>query len=212
MTKELTNKDLFVPVVSKDLRKTYPELAKIEEFKDMNSLDLKFCWYYAIYFSDIVDVKEKVRKSIDHSYGDVISRIDKDRFMRLDFPDRIIVAVKKFETFDIGVRFQARMITERQLQAFEKLSIADVDNVGKILIYDEDDKNHEDPIGEKRDWTQVNAFVNTQVKINESLPELINRLEEGFGIKTSKSVKTISGGDIREDYFRKKEEQELEKN
>jgi hypothetical protein len=210
--KELTNKDLFVPVVSKDLRKTYPELARIEEFKDMNSSDLKFCWYYAIYFADLEDVKQKVKKSIDHSYGDVISRIDHDRFMKLDFPDRILVAIKKFETFDIGVRFRARMITERQLQAFEKLSIADVDNVGKVLIYDEDDRNHEDAIGEKRDWTQVNAFVNTQVKINESLPELINRMEEGFGIKTSKSVKTISGGDIREDYFRKKEEQESDKN
>jgi len=210
--KELTSKDLFVPVVSKDLRKTYPELSRIEEFKDMNSLDLKFCWYYSIYFADLEDVKQKVKKSIDHSYGDTINRVDNDRFMKLDFPDRIVAAIKKFETFDIGVRFRARMITERQLQAFEKLSIADVDNVGKVLIYDEDDKNHEDAIGEKRDWTQVNAFVNTQVKINESLPELISRMEEGFGIKTSKSIKTISGGDIREDYFRKLEEKESDKN
>ena len=64
----------------------------------------------------------------------------------------------------------------------------------------------EKPIGEKRDWNQVHAFVNAQVKINESLPGLISVIEGGgFGISTKKEGPVT--GNIRDDYQKIREDQ-----
>jgi len=207
---KLNEKDLFVPVVNRDLRISYPELAKIEEFKGMRSLDVKFCWYYAIYFADIQDVSDRAKQAIANSYRNEIKQDDLNRFLRGNFSDSIKSGIRKFESFDIGSRIRAKFTAERMLDAFEKLARTDVDTVGVVKIYMALDqqmaaKGGEEPIGEKRDWNQVNAYVNSMVKINESLPGLVNVVEQGFGV-AAKRQETVTGN-IRDDHQRIKEEQ-----
>ena len=91
---KITEKDIFVPVVNKDMRKSYPELAKIPEFKDIGSLDIKFCWYYAIFFSDISPIAKRVQSAIDHSYRHDTKHYNPERFLKGDFPDRIRTGIK----------------------------------------------------------------------------------------------------------------------
>ncbi len=206
---KVSEKDIFVPVINRDLRKSYPELAKIPEFKDMRSLDIKFCWYYAIYFSDEQSHKKRVLWAIEHSYRSEMDQKDVDRFIAHNFPDNIKNAIKKFESFDVSSRVTAKLTSERTLASFEKLARTDVDTVGVVKIYaGEDDSGNPigDAIGEKRDWNQVNAYVNSIVKVNESLPELVAVVEEGFGISISKG-ESSAGESIRDDFQRIKEEQ-----
>jgi len=211
----ITEKDLFVPIVNRDLRIAYPELAKIEEFKPIRSLDVKFCWYYAIYFADITPETERIQQAINHSYRSEIKPADLDRFLKGNFSDSIKAAIKKFESFDIGSRIRAKFTAERTLAAFEKLAGTNVDTVGVVKIYlsldqQSAEKGGDEPIGEKRDWNQVNAYVNSMVKINESLPGLVSVVEQGFGVST-KRQDTVTGN-IRDDHQRIKEEQQTLKN
>jgi len=204
MAKKITEKDIFVPVVNRDLRKSYPELSRIDEFKSMRSLDIKFCWYYAIFFADEKSHKDRVKKAIDHSYRYEMDEVMAEQFIKRNFPEDIRAAIKKFESFDIGSRIRAKFTAERMLDGFEKLARTDVDNVGMVEIFATDNAEG-DPIGRKRDWNQVNAYVNSMVKINESLPDLVKRVEEGFGV-TTKTTETI-GSNIRDDFQRINEEQ-----
>lgn len=193
----LTEKDLFVPKMHKDLRRTYPELGKVEEFKKMNPLDVKFCWYYAIFYGDEKDNKKRVQQAIAHSWREGVDKKRLERFLQKDFPDDINAGIKKFESFDIGSRLRAKFAAERILYGFEKLAETDVDTVGVMKIYGENPNS--DAIGEKRDWNQVNAYVNSMVKVNESLPELLRRVEEGFGIRASRTAASVGEG-IRDRY------------
>lgn len=216
---KVSEKDIFVPVINRDLRKSYPELAKIPEFKDMRSLDIKFCWYYAIYFSDEVSHKKRVLWAIEHSYRSEMDKKDVDRFIAHNFPDNIKNAIKKFESFDVSSRVTAKLTSERTLANFEKLARTDVDTVGVVKIYNLDDNETEEeairkgkkPVGEKRDWNQVNSYVNSMVKVNESLPGLVTVVEQGFGISISKG-ESSAGESIRDDFQRIKEEQAALKN
>ncbi len=206
---KITEKDIFVPVVNRDIRKSYPELAKMDEFKSIRSLDVKFCWYFAVYFADVTPLAKRVQEAINHSYRQDIKADSHERMLKGDFSDSIKAGIKKFESFDIGSRIRAKFAAERTLDAFEKLTCTDVDTVGVVKIYMDplsNGANGEEPIGERRDWNQVNAFVNSMVKINESLPGLVSVVEQGFGISARKQADTVTGN-IRDDHQRIKEEQ-----
>lgn len=201
---KISVKDLFVPVLNKDLRKTYPELDNIEEFKGLRSLDVKFCWYYSVFYSDEKSHQKRIANSINQSYRDTMDHADRERYLKGDFPDSIRTGIKKFESFDIGSRLRSKFIAERQLDAFEKLSDTDVNSVGMVLIYGEDGST---ALGEKRDWNQVSAFVNAMVKINESIPDLLKNVEQGYGVRSVSKLKVISTA--RDDYQQIKEEKSL---
>jgi len=204
----ISEKDIFVPVVNRDLRKSYPELAKIPEFKGMRSLDIKFCWYYAVYFSDEKSHASRVKLAVDHSYRSEMDPALLEQFIKNNFPDSIRSAIKRFESFDIGSRIRAKFVAERMLDGFEKLARTEVDTVGVVKIYALSDTAEEgDPVGEKRDWNQVNAYVNSMVKINEALPDLVKRVEEGFGVSAPGTSESM-GANIRDDFQRINEEQQ----
>jgi len=188
------------------MRRTYPELAKVEEFKNMNPLDVKFCWYYGIFYGDEENHERRVKQSVAHSWRDGIDKKRLERLVARDFPDDINLAVKRFESFDIGSRIRAKFAAERILYGFEKLVDTDVDTVGVVKIYGEGPES-DTTLGEKRDWNQVNAYVNSMVKINDSLPELLKRVEESFGIRSSQSTPVSHGEGIRDSFHEIKAEQ-----
>ncbi len=207
MRTRISDKDLFVPVVNRDMIRSYPELARIEEFKKMRSLDMKFCWYYAIFFSDEKNPDKRVRSALKHSWREGMDGKLLEKFLKLDFPDSIRKGITRFGSFDIGSRIRAKFAAERILDGFEKLAQTDVNTVGVIYIYADGSQDGEgEPLGEKRDWNQVSAFVNSMVKINESLPDLLKRVEEGFGVRSSSSPEGLGEG-IRDDFQKIKEEQ-----
>jgi len=205
---KLTEKDIFIPVLRQDMRRTYPELAKISEFKGMSSVDIKFCWYYAVYYADEQDHSKRITSAVKNSYHDGLDERTLKRYLDGDFSDAIRAAIKKFESFDIGARIRSKFVSERILAGFEKLVETDVNGVGVIVIYD--DKSGV-AIGEKRDWNQVNAFVNSMTKINESIPGLLQRVEESYGIRSQRTTAEDSEG-IRDRYLEHKKEQENIKN
>lgn len=200
---QISEKDVFVPKIRQDMRRTYPELARIEEFKNMRALDVKFAWYYAIYYQDEEDHDKRVKKSIQNAYHDGLNESLIKRYLSLDFPMDIKKAIVRFEHVDIGARLRAKFTSERILKGFEKLAETDVDTVGVVKIYREGD---DEPIGEKRDWNQVSAFVNSMTKINESMPGLLQRAEEAYGIKTTREAHQDTGS-VRDKFMTQKEEQ-----
>jgi hypothetical protein len=191
----INEKDLFVPVKNKDLRKTYPELAGVKEFDGLKTLDVKFCWYYSVFYHDESDHKKRIAQSINQSYRDSIDEAYRKELLKGNFTDQMRKAIRKFDSFDIGSRIRAKFIAERQLDAFEKLSNTDVNNVGLVKVYGEEG---DEAIGEKRDWNQVNAFVSAMTKINESIPELLKNVEQSYGVRTKKDVTMVTSA--RDDF------------
>ncbi len=204
----MDKRDIFVPVENKLLTQSYPELEKVDAFKGLKSLDAKFAWYYAVFFSDEKNKQDRIKKALNASYKQYLKEEDNERFLRGDFPDKIREAIQWFERMDTPARVTAKFTCERILDSYMKLVDVDIDTVGLVKIYDQSMTKE---VGEKRDWNQVSAFVNATAKINEYLPELIKTLEHGFGI--SKKVKKRDGGEsLRDDFIQQLDEQGLKSN
>lgn len=203
----LTEKDIFIPVANKDMRRTYPELARIYEFSKLRALELKFCWYYSVFYVDIKKQNERIIRSIEASFKNSIDGVRRNTLIRGDFPDKLKVAIKKFETFDISARIQAKFASERIMENYLRLLDLDIETVGVTKIYDEEDTTKE--VAEKRDWNQVHAFVNATNKMNESFPELIKRIEEGYGVaKEELKSQTYGNKGMRDEFIELREEEE----
>ena len=195
--------DIFVPVENKNLTHSYPELATIPAFENLRSLDAKFAWYYAIYFSEEKEKRKRIQLAIDNSYKQTIKPEELAQYIMGDFPEKIREAILWFQKMDAPARVTAKFTCERILDSYMKLVDVNIDDVGRVKVYD--DKTNKE-LGENRDWNQVNSFVNATTKINESLPELIKTIEHGFGI--SKRVKRMKGitENLRDDYLESKED------
>lgn len=194
MSKQVTEQDLFYPSSNKDIRQEYSELMGVKEFEGLKTDELKFCWYAGCFFADD---KEVWKKSLDQSgLGKSLKQKDYNLYVSGNCPSNIKNAVTRFKSFNISSRLEAKFITENILANYRVLSSTDVKDVGLITIYDDEGVR---AIGEKRDWNQVNAFVTAMGKIVDELPGLIQKTEEGYGLKLGFNDVSI-GRNIRDDY------------
>jgi len=180
--------EFFPPVKGQqDLRKVYPELENHIEFRDLHFRDLLFVWRYVISYSSTTDDNERAEKAVASSYlNDGVKDNLKKRLLKLDFPVEIERAIKKMETFDLPARLMARSMTEKIFMSYQSiLGMADGDRIKMAFINPED---------KSIDWGKISQFVNATVKMNESLPMLIAKMEDGYGFK-SKKKKTKKNDD-----------------
>jgi hypothetical protein len=168
---------LFVPKNDKDLRRQYPELSEVPEFKALSSSEMMFVWWYANITSPLnateIDDKEKAIQAYEKSFK---KTTDKVAYENLNFPERVRVAIERMIRFSPGARTRAKSIVEEMMKNFEDMVKVDMnefkvaDKEGNISI----------------DWTGRNSYVNSCAKISDTLPRLISQMEEGFGVVNQK--------------------------
>ena len=171
--------EIFQPVGNKDLKTYHPELNEYEEFKKIHYKDLLFVWRYVISYSGIDDDKQRVEMAIDSAYlKDEISTQKRNRFLSLDFPSDVENAIKRMQSFDPSIRLMARYITETTFMSYQKIL---------NIVSGKDIKHAFTGEDGTVDWSKISQFVNATVKMNESLPSLINKMEEGYGFGKKKN-------------------------
>lgn len=172
---------LFGPKNGRDLKRQYPELNNVPEFDKLNISELLFVWWFSNPTSPLVtddNLPEKQRAGF--AYEEAFANKNEDvrnEYLSLNFPDRIRLAIDVMRKFNPTVRIRARMIVEKILSKYEKMVDVEMDEFKTI------DKDGNEEIN----WTGRNNYVSSAAKISETLPRLIEQVEQGFGVTESKA-------------------------
>lgn len=183
---------LFVPNINKDkryiltdLRKEYPELNRIDEFKTLKTWQMYFVWLYASPCSPYskTEIPEGVRRKNATEralYDGVNNRLrlgvsDEEyaNYKRGVFPEEVNSAIRRMEMFNPNARFKARLAAEKILDDF------------MVFL---DRSPHEIMDTEER-----KKYVEMCVKIHDELPTIIKNVEEGYGVRTVTKKVEIEG-------------------
>jgi len=161
--------EVFVPQNTRSLRSTYPELNNYPEFDKLPDKELKFCWWFACQSSPLVhgDVaiqndQKRAIAAAERVWGANLSQKKYKEISSLDFDSRMIVAIEKMTHFQAGNRSKAKLAIEK---AF--------DNLVEIA---------KTPLSEIKEISDKRAYVSTIKEINDLLPKVVRRMEEGFGV------------------------------
>ncbi len=157
--------DYFVFLPSKrDMKTDYPELARVIEFKDLTNKEMVFVWFHSNQTSPYfeMEAKHKTALSIKEAWGDKLTREDIDAYLDGNFPEKIRLALERMKKYKPSVRMKALMMQEKTMADYQIILAKNISGLEPKAQSD---------------------YIDMINKINKALPELINSIEEGFGIK-----------------------------
>ena len=153
-----------------DLRIEYPELVEVDEFKSLQSKQLRLCWLLGNRTSPIYKLsnkRERLHKALELVYGksydqrkDLVEMIDGN------VPDEIVAGIKKMESFNPEYRLRAKLMSQYMFDMLNDMIILDSQTLATM------------DIDEKKKYTDL------VVKIYSELPEMVKTLESSYGVKT----------------------------
>lgn len=180
---ELDNSDnivsMFEPTYGKDIRNEYPDLDKVEEFKNLTSTQLSFVWAYANKtspFYKVEDEKEKISKCCLLAFRKKISKEQLENYLMKQFPDTVALAIPKMEKYNPSFRMRAKLLAERQFTLIDDMT-NQVDGYGGIMSLDEKKKFAD--------------FINTSTSV---IPKIVDQIENAYGVKLREVKKKDEGG------------------
>lgn len=158
-----------------DIKRDYPELAKIEEFKDLSPHEVRFCWLVGNRTSPIFALErgERLRKAAAIVWGENYRSNPKAKIKEIvsstgedDMPEDILKGIYKMNTFNPGYRLKAKLMAE---YIFETLSTLIIISDTEKMAMDTDEKK------------KYSDFV---IKVSSELQGMVERLESSYGVKT----------------------------
>lgn len=158
---------LFEPT-DRDMKLDYPELASVEEFKELSARDLKFVWFVGNRTSPLATLKTKLR--VKTAYETVYEGYKRDKGLQSQLKEGIIPgkfkdAITRMSQFIPTVRLKAKLETEYIFDAMQNLIF--VSAAERTAMAGEDKKDYQ-------------ALLS---KISKDLPDLVSKIENGYGIK-----------------------------
>jgi hypothetical protein len=160
---------LFGMETEGDLRIEYPELSEMPEFKTLKAKEVRLSWLLGNRTSPIYKLskKERLVKALELVYG---SRYAENKDVKLilegNMPAELRTAIDKMETFNPEYRLRAKLMSE---YVFNKLNDLIVLTSAQEASMD---------IDEKKKYTDL------VIKISSELPDMVERLETSYGVKT----------------------------
>jgi len=163
-------KTLLFPITEKDLRLEYEELGEVEEFKDLSNKEMKFVWFYANQTSPYIQLpaQDRIIKCLEILKDD-LSAEQLEEYYTLSFPPRIEVALEVMIKFNPKLRTEAKNITELIFK-----------NIKKIVAVQPEDIP---------DMEEKKKYIAISMDVIKNMPELINQMEQGYGIRVKGSKK-----------------------
>lgn len=158
-----------------DLKREYKELAEIEEFKDLNPSEVRFCWLVGNRTSPIFKMErvERMRKAMTIVWGSNYKTSPKQKVKDLanatgedDIPQDILKGIFKMNTFNPGYRLKAKLMAEYIFETLNELIVLDPATMRSM------------DIDERKKYSD---FV---IKVSSELQGMIDRLENSYGVKT----------------------------
>lgn len=172
---------LFGPKSGKSLLRLYPELANDTIFKNLALEDLNFAWYVGNQSSPIdEDIEERTKYQMAANVCIKTSYEKAKKFSNGDVSDEIKRAIEKMKTYSPDARMMAKKMAQEAFYKFQELLKVDVekDFVKKVKTGKGEDAVETEEI----DWSGRKAYVDSATKIIEAMPDLVKKIEEGFGI------------------------------
>jgi len=170
---------MFEPSGS-DMLKDYPELKAFSEFDSLTVREVKLCWYLGNSTSPLAKSKlkgtAKVEAAVSACYDDRAREYDKvvKEVLAMNPPDKIVAGVSRFKSFTPTYRLQAKWMDE---YIFNMLN-------GLVVL------NEDEETAMKLDADGKKKYAELSIKISSEMPELISRMESGYGVKLKKKNKT----------------------
>lgn len=188
---------LFGPRNGKSLLRLYPELNKDEHFKSMTADDLHFSWLMGIKGSPVSEELDDGLRSKAAAAKAYTNKPDKRQTYgtNRDYTDEIKVAIKKFQAMSPDARLIAKQMTQKTFEKFQKLLDVNIEEDFKITRVVGRGEDRQEVT--EMDWTGRKQYVDSATKIIESLPDLLKKIEEGYGItEKGKGDEEIAGRTI----------------
>ncbi|MHA2170208.1 MAG: hypothetical protein ACXAB7_09980 [Candidatus Kariarchaeaceae archaeon] len=166
---------MFEPT-GRDMRKDFPELKNYPEFEDLKSREIRFCWYMGNKTSPLVTKKMKgealVKSAIELCYDERAKEHNPTVISMLsgDIPQDILSGISRMASFSPSYRLRAKWMNE---YVFDKLnSLIIVDAMAEAEM--------------KSDADAKKKYADLAIKISSEMPELVQRMESGYGVKLVK--------------------------
>lgn len=170
---------LFEPSGS-DMLKDYPELKAFSEFDSLTVREVKLCWYLGNSTSPLAKGKLKGRDKVDAAvtacYDERAREYDKtvQAVLSMDPPAKIVAGVSRFKSFTPSYRLQAKWMDE---YIFSMLN-------GLVVL------GGDEELAMKLDPDTKKKYVDLSIKVSSEMPDLIARMESGYGVKLVKKNQT----------------------
>jgi hypothetical protein len=179
---------LFGPKSGKSLLRLYPELAENKIFKDLSQEDLNFAWYAGNQSSPIdEDTDDYIRYRMAAGVCILSSEEKKRRYASGVIPDEVKAAINKMKNYSPDARALAKKMTQQAFHNFQKMLNVDVEK--DFLITRKIGKGEDAEEITEIDWTGRKSYVDSATKIISELPELVKKMEEGYGVVVDKKSK-----------------------
>jgi hypothetical protein len=158
-----------------DIKRDYPELSEIEEFKDLSPHEVRFCWLVGNRTSPIfgMDRGERIDKAASIVWGQNAKQSPKKRIKDIacakgenDFPEEILKGIYKMNTFHPGYRLKAKLMAEYIFETLNRLIVVDSHT---MMTMDTDEKK---------------KYADFVIKVSSELQGMVERLENAYGVRT----------------------------
>lgn len=156
-----------------DLKREYPGLDKIEEFKDLDPKKVRFCWLVGNRTSPIfkLDRWDRIRKALKivwgetHSKNPTIQDIVKAKD-ESELPEDILKGIYRMNMFNPGYRLKAKLMAEYIFETLNELIVVDSMT---MMNMDIDDRK---------------KYADLAIKVSSELNGMVERIESSYGVKT----------------------------
>ena len=158
---------LFEPT-SRDMELDYPELKDYKELKELTSREIRLCWLVGNRTSPLASYPKgkRLKAAISQVYGKAsMKRKEVIAMSEGSIPERIMVGMQRMASFRPSVRLRAKLVNE---YIFDQLQ--------DIINVTEEEKMSMDTDEKKR-------YADLVIKVSSELPEIVSRMEGGYGIK-----------------------------
>ena len=164
-----------------DLRLEYPELAAVPEFKNLKVKEVRLCWLIGNRTSPIYKLskRDKLFKALELVYGKYYDKNkDLQGLINGDIPEELILGIRKMELYNPEYRLRAKLMSQYMFEVLNDMIMLDAQTLATM------------DIDEKKKYTDL------VVKVHMELPDMIQRLETAYGVKTieRKSKKQVMVG------------------
>lgn len=175
---------MFAPLSGRGLKVDYPELSEYEELAVLRMNELLFVWYYACktspYFNDDKSSeREIVEKCLEASKLRFDDPAQKERYLSLNFPEKIQAAITVMNSFEPSVRILAKLSAVKAMNDVKKMVSIKLDENGNHPQF----LNKDGEIDSQKKKNHMSMILTSQ----KEMADLIARSERGYGITSKKA-------------------------
>lgn len=174
---------LYGPRNGQSLLRTYPELKEHTEFTDLSKEDLHFAWLMGIKGSPVSEdmaEESRIRSAALQAFPGEAKQDKRNEFSRGGIPVDVRAAISKFSNMSPNARLMAKRMTQMVFEKYQQLLNVDVEN--DFLIRKKVGKGQDVVEVTEMDWTGRKAYADSSANIIKTLPELVKKIEEGYGV------------------------------